>query len=120
MRDRRHLVLPPAVICRIARVERTPTEAEHQRMEDDHVALRCQQDHGRVVSVRGQRSTVSEEPEVRRNVFSFPARESDHLNEVTVIDPAGIESGGDDLELRGRALRIPGAHDVSNRMPIGR
>jgi hypothetical protein len=70
-------------------------------------------DHGRVVSVRGQRSAVSEEPEMRCNVFSFPTGESDHLDEVPVVDPAGIKSGGDDLELCGRALRTSGAQETS-------
>ena len=37
---------------------------------------------------------------------SLEAREPDHLDEVSVVDPVRIESLGEELELSARALRI--------------
>ena len=44
----------------------------------------------------------TEETEVRRDVFALPACEPDHLDEVSVVDPRGIEALGEHLELSGR------------------
>ena len=57
-------------------------------MVDQHVGLRCEHDDGRMVSARRQRAAWSEEAEVWSDVFTLPAREPDHLDEVSIVDPA--------------------------------
>src|SRR5262245_29914629 len=62
-----------------------------------------------MVSTRTQRTTWSEEAEMRCHVLALPAGESDHLNEVSVVHPCRIELLGEELELSATALRVPGA-----------
>ena len=80
-------------------------------MVDQHVGLGCEHDDGRMVSARRQRAAWSEEPEVRGDVFALPAREPDHLDEVSIVDPRGIEALREQLELKRPALRVAGAQN---------
>ena len=52
---------------------------------------------------------------MRGDVFALPAREADHLNEVPIVDPPGIESLCEQLELSAAALRIPRAQNCATR-----
>ena len=65
----------------------------------------------------GKRAAGSEEAEVRGDVFALPAREPDHLDEVSVVDSGRIESLGEELELRATTLRVSGAEN--RRHPRG-
>ena len=80
-------------------------------MEHQHVGLRREHDDGRMISARRQRAAWSEEAEVRGDIFAFPAREPDHLDEVTVVDSGWIALLGEELELRATALRVSGAEN---------
>ena len=110
MRDPGHLVLAPVGIGRIAGEERALPEAEDRRVEGHHVRLRCEHDDGRVAA-RRKRAALSQEAEVRSDVLALPAGEPDHLDQVSVVDPRGIEPLREQLELEGAALRVPRAQD---------
>ena len=116
MRDPGHLVLAPVGIGRIADEERALPEAEDRRVEGHHVGFRREDEDGRVAALR-KRAALSEEAKVRGDVLALPAGEPDHLDEVSVVDPGRIEPLGEQLELKGSALRIPGAQD--RRHPLG-
>ena len=80
-------------------------------MVDQHVGLRCEHDDGRVFPARRKRRAVTEEAEVRGDVFALPAGEPDHLDEVSIVDPRGIEALREQLELKPPALRVAGAQN---------
>ena len=116
MRDPGHLVLAPVGIRSGLRVKnalfpkpRTVGWKATMSVSDASTMT------GAWFPLRRKRAAVSEEAEVRSDVFALPAGEPDHLDQVSVVDPGGIEPLREQLELEGGALRVPRAQDRRHR-----